>query len=429
MLRLCAALALLGCIGCGDDEPSEIEHEDGGHEHDSSVDETVEPDAAVEDSGTDSAMPAEPALFALVAQVFADDAANNQSYVVVTDALEGNAMLSLDDGIELAGRAIGVGPVDGGVIFVGGDSGPTLTRYDLQDDGSLEEGDTVSFIGEGVATIGEYGGQIHFVSDDKAYFFDGPTAQMVIWNPEAMTVIGATALTDLVIEGATLTFTASPLVVGSKLITFAGWRLGPAVPSEVGIVVVDTTSDEVTVIRDDRCGYARDGALGDDGMVYVATEAYGAAVHRLNAENAAAPCMLRFDPETSEIDDSFELALNELADGAPTGSLVRGPEGAVFVRVLDENAVEIADDTHPRVLASATAWQWASVALGDAPSLSLLDTEAGGGSVVMQELGEHFIAPLFTGSESTTLVPLTSDGLGEPLATIPGLVFSAVKLR
>jgi len=193
--------------------------------------------------------------------------------------------------------------------------------------------------------------------------------------------------------------------------------------------VVDTTNDEVTVIRDDRCGYARDGALGDDGMVYVATEAYGAAVYRLNAENAAAPCMLRFDPETAEIDDGFELALNELGDGAPTGSLVRGPEGAVFLRVLDETAVEIAEDTHPRVLASAAAWQWASVSLGDEPTLSLLDTEAGGGSVVMQELGEHFIAPIFTGSESTTLVPLASDGLGEPLATIPGLVFSAVKLR
>lgn len=420
-MRVGAVFLLAIAIGCGDDGSSEL-HDD--HPHDASTgdgdSDGGEPDASTPDD--------DGALYAVVTQIFADDAANNQTYIVVTDSLEGGE-LSTDDGIELPGRAIGAGPANGGALFVGGDSGPTVTRYELQDDGTLEERDTVSFIGEGIATIGEYGGQFHFVSEDKAYFFDGPTAQLVIWSPEAMTVLDTVPLTDLVIEGTTLTFSASPLVVGDKVITFAGWRLGPAVPSEVGIVVVDTTSDDVTVLRDGRCGYARDGALGEDGMVYLATEAYGAAVHRLNAENAAAPCMLRFDPDTLALDDAFAPELSALGDGAPTGSLTRGAGGSVFLRVLDETAFEIVADTHPRVLASAAAWRWARVTLGDEPALELLDTEVSGGSVVMLELGDRSIAPMFVGGESTTFHALSRDGLGEPLASIPGLVFSAVKLR
>lgn len=419
LVMLCIA-SLVG-IGCDDEDGH-----DHGHDHDASVDE-----ATVDGGMADAQAGATEPVYALVTQIFADDSANNQTYVIVTDSLDDGEALSIEGaGTEIAGRAIGAGPTGGGVIFIGGDSGPTVTRYDLQDDGTLEKGQTVSFIGEGVASIGEYGGQFHFVSDDKAYFFDGASAKLVVWNPEAMTVTGSESLAALAITDATLTFSASPLQVGDKLITFAGWRAGPQVPSEVGIVVVNTQTDDVTVIRDDRCGYVRDGALGPDGLVYVATEAYGAAVRRLGADNAAEPCMLRLDPDTLELEADYEVALNALSEGAPTGSLMRGPDGATFLRVFDESAFAIADDTHPRVLASAAAWKWARVTLGDEPSVSLLDTPASGGSVIMHVFGERFVAPIFSGSESTTLYDLTSDGLAdEPAATVPGLVFSAVQLR
>lgn len=367
--------------------------------------------------------------FAITTQVLGADAADSLSYVVVTDTLDTDTPLSLSDGIEVLGRALGVGPEGGGAVFVAGDADPTVTRYDLQADGSLKEGSAVSFLGRGLASIGEYGGQFQFISETKAYFFDGPTAQMVIWNPRDMTVTGGISLDALVIEDAILTFSAAPLRRGNEVITFAGWRRGPEVPSQAAIVVVDSTTDEATVVTDDRCGYVRDGALGPDGKIYVATEAYGAAVHRLNPDSAAAPCMLRFDPEAKAFDSDFYVELSSLFDGDTAGSLIRGPGGEVFLRVLDEEAFEIKDDTHPRVLASAAAWRWASVTLGDTPTATVLDAEPTGGSVVMLELGDRSFAPLYQGQEATTFLEITEGGPGERSLSTQGLVFSAVKMR
>nr|UZH23220.1 MxcJ [myxobacterium MSr12020] len=367
--------------------------------------------------------------YAFTTQVFGANGGDNQSYLLATDELGSETPLALDDGLEIAGRALGVGPEDGGAVFVAGDAGPTMTRHDLQADGSLRAGATVSFQGKGIATFGEYQGQFQFVSATKAYFFDGPTAQVVIWNPQDMTVTGSVALEKLVIADATLTFTAAPLRLGDDIITFAGYRKGPEVPSVAAVVVVNGKTDEATVITDDRCGYVRDGIEGPDGKIYLATEAYGAAVHRLNSANAAPPCMLRFDPATKQFDAAFHVELDTLFEGQTAGSLLRGPGNEAFLRVLDESAFPIMPDTHPRVLASAAAWKWAKVTLGDTPKAEVLPAAPNNGSVVPLELGDRSFVALFQGQDSTKLLEIGANGPGEVALSTPGLVFSALKIR
>jgi hypothetical protein len=409
---LLATIAALGIAACGDDDGSS------------------QPDAAPgADAAVDGSAPPAP-LYAVTTQVIATEGGNNQSYVVVTDTLDG-AVLALDEAVEVAGRALGVGATGGGAVFVAGDAGPTVTRYDLQADGTLDEGATVSFLGKGVSAITEYGGQFQFVSATKAYYFDGATAQVIVWNPSEMTVTGSVALTDLVIAGATLTFTAAPLQIGGDVITFAGWRRGAAeVPSQAGVVVVDGATDEVTVVTDTRCGYVRDGALAADGKIYMATEAFGAAVHRVNNANAPAPCLLRFDPATATFDAGFQVALSTLFDGATAGSLIRGAEGSVYLRVLDETLAPVDGTTNARVLASTTAWKWARLTLGDAPTATMLDVAPSGGSVVAVPVGDRQLVSVFQGRAATTLLDITADGPGATAAaTTTGLVFSAVQLR
>ncbi|MRG97499.1 hypothetical protein [Polyangium spumosum] len=367
--------------------------------------------------------------YAFTTQVFGANGGDNQSYLLVTDEIGGEATLSLDDGVEIAGRALGVGPEGGGAVFVAGDAGPTLTRYDLQADGSLRAGATVSFQGKGIATFGEYHGQFQFVSETKAYFFDGPTAQVVIWNPKDMTIIGDIPLDGLVIADTTLTFTAAPLRLGDDVITFAGYRKGPEVPSRAAVVVVNGKTDEATIVTDDRCGYVRDGIEGPDGNIYLATEAYGAAVHRLNSANAAPSCMLRFDQATKAFDAAFHVELGALFGGQTAGSLIRGPGNEAFLRVLDEAVFPIMPDTHPRVLASAPAWKWASVTLGDTPTATVLDAALSTGSVIPLELGDRSFMALFQGQDSTKLVELGATGPSDAVLSAPGLVFSAVKIR
>ncbi|WP_437321492.1 hypothetical protein [Sorangium sp. So ce385] len=381
------------------------------------------------DSGTGGAGGATGEVIALTTQVFGVEAADTLSYILLTDTLDSDQPLSLDSGIEILGRGIGAGPDGGGALFVASDAAPTVTRYDLEANGSLKKGATVSFQGQGLAKIDEYGGQFQFVSETKAYFFDGYTAQVVIWNPKEMTVTGAIPLDALVLGDATLTFTAAPLRVDGAVISFAGWRNGPEVPSQAGIVVVDTATDEATVVTDDRCGYVRDGAVGPDGKIYMATEAYGAAVHRLNPDSAAAPCMLRFDLEAGAFDPDFHVELGSLFDGDAAGSLIVGSGGEAYLRVLDEGAFDIKEDTHPRVLASAAAWRWASVTLGDAPEATLLDAEPTSGSVVSVSLGGESFVLQFLGQDSTTFRELGGNGPGEVSLSAPGVVFSAAKLR
>lgn len=412
----CAALGFVACSD-GDEEPGDAASRTGGKGGTG----TTSGGSAGADAGPG-------AVYALTTQIFGET--EDQSYVLLAPSLDPAEPLAIEDAvIEIPGRALGTGPDSGGVLFVAGDQGPTVTRYELSDSGRLSEEGEVSFLGRGVTAFTEYGGQFQYLSDGKAYYFDGATAQIVVWNPESMKVTDSVSLAELAHEGETLSFTAVPVRDGSALYTFAAWRKGLEVSERVAVVVVDTESDAVTIVEDDRCGYVRDGVLAADGFLYLATEAFGAAAHALNDGNPA-PCLLRFDVENERFDPDFHVTLASLFDGDTAGSLIVGPNGSTFLRVLDASAVP-EGTTNPRVVASAAAWSWARFSPGDDPVVERLDSSAlTGGSVLPFRLGARLVAPVFVGSASTELVELTEDGPDERAAlTVPGLVFSAVKLR
>jgi hypothetical protein len=438
------SISSLSLYGCGDDEDDDSAQASGGRA--SSTGGTggataggTPGDAESGGGGGDSAegpvagaageagLPVEPAVYAFTTQIFGDT--ENTSYVLVTDRIDSDTELRLETAVvEIQGRALGTGPEETGMLFVASDSGPTITRYELDAAGELAERGSVSFLGEGITRFGEYGGQFQYVSPEKAYWFDGATAQIVIWNPSTMTVVDTISLAELAIEGETLSFTAAPVKTDSKLYTFVAWRRELAVVPRLAIVAVDLEDDTSEIVEDTRCGYARDGVLDDDGFLYVATEAFGSAAHYLNAENPD-PCLLRFDVEAGAFDPDFQVSLAELTGSPSAGSLVVGPGNQPFLRVLDESAVP-ADVTNPRALASLPVWTWAKLELGDEPVVDPLDGALGGGSVLPFELGERVFAPLFVAGEETLLQELTTDGPSDDVAiTIPGLVFSAVKLR
>lgn len=425
------ALSALLLPACGDDDSSDSTGGSGG-----SSDATGGAAGASSSGGSGTATGggagagnAEPPVYAFTAQVFGET--ETVSYVLLSDRIEPDASLSIEDAVlEVPGRALGAGPNEGGVLFVVTDSAPTVSRYTLEEDGTLSSDGSVSFLPRGVTKFGEYGGQFQFVSDTKAYWFDGATAQIVVWDPSTMKVTGSISLEDLAHDGENLSFTAAPVLHGDKLYTFPGWRLSPMeTVARAAVVVIDTNTDEATIVEDTRSGYVRDGVLGSDGKLYVATEAFGSAAYHLNTDNPV-PRLLRFDPETETFDADFSVDLSSLFDGATAGSLVVGPGNQAFLRVLDAEAAPDAP-ANARVLASASAWGWATLTLGDDPSAILLeDAELSSGSTVPFTLGTRVFAPVFIGNESTSFVELTKDGpaSGEALS-IPGLVFSAVKLR
>jgi len=406
---LTSAALVVGAYGCGDSD---------------STDSTGGSAGSGGSGGSDSSP-----VYALVTQIFGES--EQTSYVLLADSLVDPTELSLDDAlVEISGRAVGAGPDGGGVLFIASDLGSEVTRYRLDGDKLVESG-RVSFLNKGVQSFGEYGSQFQFISDNKAYWFDRATVQVVVWNPTDMTVSGSIPLHELVFPNEKVTFTSVPIHKGNMLYTFVGWRRGDTLqtmPTRTAVIAIDTTTDEASIVMKNACANVRDGYLADDGYIYMATESYGTAAYTHNHADAPAPCLLRFDTESGTFDDDYDQALNDLL-GVPTGTLVVGENKSVFLRWLDEAAVPPGTDD-ARKLSSAPAWGWAKLTVGDTPTAAKIEVgELTGGRTLPFVSGSHVFIPAFEGQASTTFNELSEAGSFERGVKTPGLVFSVAKLR
>ena len=371
-------------------------------------------------------------LYAFVAQVSADS--ESQSYVILTDKVDHTEPLSLQNATEIDGRALGSGISKSGALFVSSSESAVVTRYNVTNDNKLEKAGEVSFASKGLSTIGEYQNQFQFVSETKAYYFDGRTAQIIIWNPKDMTLINSISLPAMTLSGTILTFASNPLRVGTQVLMPLGWRpaTGIGITKKAGIIVLDTENDTAQVVTDDRCGYVRDGVVGADGQVYLATEAYGAAVKRTAQSNpeVPTPCLLKFDPRTAKYDPTFYKELGALTNGGATGSLLQGPAGSGYLRVLDEPTYTVVEGTHPRAIASAVAWRWWKLDLADITKATLVDTlPASTGSSFLFQADDRTLFTEFTNGGTNTNFRELGDQSGKLVATHPGLSFSFLQLR
>ncbi|NTX13860.1 hypothetical protein HUA76_23930 [Myxococcus sp. CA056] len=376
-------------------------------------------------------------VYAAITQVSVDG--ESQSYIVLTDKVDVTTPLALENAIEVPGRALGSGIAKNGLLYVSSSEGAVVTRYKLTAEGKLEKDKDaqgrdaeVSFQGSGVSSIGEYQHQFQYVSETKAYYIDGRSGKVIVWNPTAMTVTSAITLTGLTIEGALSTFATMPVRVGNKIIIPIGWRpsAGIGITKQAGVVVVDTVADTATIVTDDRCGYVRDGVVGPDGLVYLATEAYGAAVYRTaGPETTPVPCLLRFNATTQTYDRAFFRNLADLTNGNATGSLLRGPNGTAYLRVLDETTYTVVPGVHPRPVASAVAWKFWQLNLSTFTATEVTTLPVSTGSTFLYDVTDsRTLFTEFTSTSTTNFRDLTSQN-GAVAFSTQGLVFSFLQLR
>lgn len=371
-------------------------------------------------------------VYAVITQVFAPE--GQTSYIALTSDLTTARHVGLEGAVEYPGRGVGAALVGQNALYVGGNESGTVTRFDLSADGrTLTPSGTVGFSGLGVTTIGEYSEQFQFVSPTKAYYFDGRSAQMIVWNPTEMTAERAVDLSSLALAGAIVTFSTNALRRGDEIALPLGWRsdVDARIPSEAGVLLVNTKDDSVRVLRDGRCGYVRTAVQGEDGRLYLATEAYGSAVHRVVPANAPAPCLLRLEPEWTAFDTSFHVPLSGLVGGATAGTLLPGATpGSAWLRVLDEATTSVGNNTNPRLLASTAAWAWWTITLGDTPVATAQPLGVSNGSDFLLNAEHHALIPEFSGDRSQTSFRDWSEGTpGDSMLSIPGLVFSVARLR
>jgi hypothetical protein len=416
---LLLAAVLLGA--CGDDGDSDSTSEEGqaGHEgHE---------DAGEVESDPDAGPP--PARYVFATQVFTGETAITQ--IVASDSAS-PGKLSLSDSLAVPGRAIVAASGEDNYVFVGSGDSPVLKRYELSEDDELVEGPSVSFQGKGVGGIGEYQTQFQFISETKAYYFDAKSAQAVVWNPKTMRVTSSIDLSELSSPNHIIAFASTPARRGSQVVMPVGFRSlnNAQIIKKAAVVLIDSDDDSVEIARDDRCGYVRDAVALADGTIYAATEAYGAAVHRLNSANAEPPCLLRIPAGEQSFDVNFHVDLNELVGGKTVGSLAVTPAGETYVKVLDEKLTNIMPMTSPRALASAAAWTWSQITLGDQPKLKAVPAlPPTAGSIIWFKAEDTLLVAEFVNMSESSKLRNLSDGSGDVVVESPGLLFSVAQVR
>jgi hypothetical protein len=167
-LALCAALAI---SACGEEAPSSR-----ASGSDNGGDGAGDPGSGANEGGAASREP----LYVLTSNVWGTDGAMGYLYTVPSLA-SGSA--TLDHAIEFGGGAWIAGRDGDRFVYVSsGDGGPTITRWEVTDDGRLEEGPTISFQQLGLAS-GMRFGTAPILSDTKAYLVDSAQHRIATWNP------------------------------------------------------------------------------------------------------------------------------------------------------------------------------------------------------------------------------------------------------
>jgi hypothetical protein len=373
----------------------------------------------------------EPGVYAMLYIVWSD--AGPTSYVALSNSLDGGAV-PLGESREFAGYG-SIATIDGQLLVSSGDA-PSITRYQIADALTWQEGPTLSFANQGVLEAGFY----------QQYLLRGEAAQAelevttrVVWDPTAFEIRGVMDGTSLARERGGLTLFSN---FNRSYHTFQDRILRPFsyhdedwyrwAPDTQLAAYDPATQDEVEVL-DVPCP-ALDTLTQDElGNTYLSTWEYP-ALHGLAGRPA--PCVARLTPEGA-LDSSWSTDLTTwtggrhvklfyyVGGGLAVASVLHDEEyGNVDFASLDPDAFWEIEGQHYRLWLFDLENQAARPLEGVAPGFNVATTFS---RAVID--GRVF---LFLGAEdfSTTKV-YELDGSGNLTERFesPGLVYQWLKVR
>ncbi|HTV17460.1 MAG TPA: hypothetical protein VMG12_02280 [Polyangiaceae bacterium] len=181
-----------------------------------------------------------------------------------------------------------------------------------------------------------------FVAPDRAYFIeDAHPEEVIVWNPEAMAVIGTIPL-GLDALGA-LQPGANLARHGSLLLAAAYWRDGDGVNwgDHVRLLEIDPATDSVVAESDEaRCRSLVPSGPTASGAYYFSAETTSAAVRAMLGDGFGyTPCLLRVAPDSGSFDASFFPDLQALNGGRPVGAVMLVDERSALLDVWHADEV------------------------------------------------------------------------------------------
>ncbi|MEM8609865.1 MAG: hypothetical protein AAGF92_22405 [Myxococcota bacterium] len=335
------------------------------------------------------------------------------------------------DAFDFSGRPICA--AYGGALFVSDPESPSVTRYDLDDAGSLVRGETVSFANFGLGPLSGIQPELmQFISDERAYFIDRAQRIAVIWNPTTMVVIDSVELPVETPDGLVPAGGGGIATLGTTIVIPFAFLTDLGVNASTTVFVfLDTTTDTVTTDTFPDCGGIQNARTVANGDTYFASNAVSAANFRLGLPDSFPPCLARLPAGATAIDRDFELDLRDLVDGAPAASMLAGPGDSGFLTAYDESLVPITGDEDAGQIVVADAWRvYRAEQTGvNAPATLVTDLPVGAGRLggLVADGRTYIFLPAADLSGSTAYD--VTDAAAVEAITASSLIYYVARLR
>lgn len=382
--------------------------------------------------GTDSSRLAS-GNYVVASTIFSPESAT--SLVAMHDDPSRSDTLDVSRALEVGGAAALFGKGGTSFFALGTSDEPVLTRYELGQDQELVAHERMSLQGYEIDSGFLRPDLVPFVSDQKAYWIDDVRLQVIVWNPATMKVAGTFSLAAAEREGALLELGEAVVREDTVFVTASYRGSDELDQGQAVVLVIDAERDELeSVLVDDRCGSTKEVATGEDGALYIASEALAASQYALNRPAGyPAPCLLRIPAGAKELDPDFYVAIPDWVDGRSAGRLVTGVGRNAYVLALHEELLgePLGEETDLYAPWDSAAWRWWRVSLGDESSGELVEDApiSGAASRVLHAGGRDFISALDIDSGSATLLVPTEDGGLKAGLEVSGYPYGLIKLN
>lgn len=281
------------------------------------------------------------------------------SLLFLTETLDSETEFNPEDALAVSGyHYVAVnesGDDEDSAFYLAVDNTPTLQRYVVNDAGVVEFDAELDFTDQGITDARNAMRAGKIFSADKGYFIDHETMQVVVFNPKNMTFTTTIDLSEYVEEDYPNRWAIFPVIDGDRVvipITFYGSDWSAAALSK--LVIVDTTTDTVTVDNSTLCGSVSASSIDAVGNVYWASSHDIAVSYTLDSANATfAPCMIRMESGADGWDDSYYVNMTDLTDNdRPAYGVTTGDGYKAYTLVYSDDADPITAEN-----VNDTAWK------------------------------------------------------------------------
>lgn len=318
---------------------------------------------------------------------------------------------------------------DGKLFVFDGERGE-IARFEVESDGTFVEEDRLSMTRLGVT---RFISSTVFISSTRAQYIDTTLDQVILFNPETMTITGNYLVPELNRGEELRSRIQAPERIGDELFSNVRWFSGETLrfDPQVTVLVFSATDDRLLrVVEDARCAVAGAGFV-DQGEFYVVGEYEEGTFDVFGIpEDAPPPCVLRVGPGYTSFDPGFALDLRATVGAPQFAGGLRVRDG-VFAVQSYQSDIDPTSFPTPQEYNAANVWRWTLVNYEQQTATVLEDLPLGETTPFgPYRIDEQLYVPVFDATDgSSVLYRVNEDGSVVPSLRSRGQIIGLERIR